>query len=690
MKEKGIFRNIRVEVIYYLLLALFTGLMGYLSLGKGFDFDIYPSVWAGDAVYISAIIKGIQENGFWGIWFNSRIGAPEMAVLIDFPVIGNIMALIIWMISWFTSCTARILYSYLIITFVLDGVSLTLLLRKLKINREVSFVIGSLFAFAPYHFYRYVSHASLINYIAVPIAIYLAFNVIGEIEDEKKWKIVLCTILLGQSYGYYYAFGLIILAVAYLFRFINLENKKEIIKKLWIMILLLFVILLSNMPRLIYSLVNGRNTEAGHRFFFEQEIYGLKIINLLLPVTYSKIEPLRKLTESYVNKAPLVTENRLASLGLIGSIGFVILCGTLIVSFVKKKECCEGFITDFCSLTTLVFVLVGTIGGFGEIFNWAVTSQIRCYNRASIVITGLSLIGLAVFLNQVKYKSKLLSIIVCGIILAVGCFDQINILSPNWQDGIRPGQEMYEDYFANVESSLEEGAMVYQLPYLDFPELNAKFDYKHFVAYLFTDKLRWSYGGVRGRDLAAKELNVHDGKSYVFLDGIKNAGFQAVYIDLDGYAALGGDGEQVLAFYDSLDIEPMVSADGKLYVYDISKLEIPEEWFVPGYSFVHEWADKHHVDASVDVMVDVAKGLDNLDTAAYEIMYNWMISSEDILGAGDAEYIDYLYRILLDREAGDEEMALWLNIIQDGESREGIFCLFLNAEEFRNKEHLAD
>ncbi len=694
MKEKETFlkwnsnmfnKDIRTEVFYYVILALFTGVVGYLTLGKGVNLDIYPG-FSDDETFTLAVIKGIQENGFSGIWFNGRLAAPEIQSFIDFPGIGNTMVLILWAISCFTCSTPRILYIYLIITFVLDGVSMSLLLRKIKINREVSFIISSLFAFAPYHFYRYLMHTSLIDYISMPIAMYLAFIILGIIEDEKKWKIVLCTILLGLGYGYYYAFGLIVLAVAYLFKFIKLENKKEIIKKFWIMGLLLLTILVSFIPKMIFDLVNGSNMEAGHRVFYEQEIYGLKIINLLLPVSYSRIEAFRELTYSYLTSgAPLVTENKFASLGFIGSIGFIILCGALIVSFVRKKECCGGVITDFCALTTLVFVLVSTIGGFGEIFNWTVTSQIRCYNRASIFITGLSLIVIAVFLNHIKYKKRILSILICGIILGVGCFDQIRIEPPNWQDGMRNLQIMYEDYFANVESSLNEGAMVYQLPYLDYPEEN-EFDYKHFIAYFFTDKLRWSYGGLRGRDLAAKELNIDDGMSYIFLKELKKAGFQAVYIDLDGY----DDGEQVLEFYDSLGIEPIVSEDEKLYVYDISKLEIPEEWSVPGYPFVHEWAENHNIDASVEVQVDVAKGLDNLDMAAYEALYSWMVLDKEILGAEDSEYIDYLYRSLLNREEVDEERELWMIKIQDGESRENIFYSFLNSEEFRRGKGLTN
>jgi len=79
----------------------------------------------------------------------------------------------------------RIVYSYLILTFVLDGISMSFLLRKLKFRREVSFVISSLFAFAPYHFYRYLGHITLTDYMSVPIAIYLAFYILDIIENEN-------------------------------------------------------------------------------------------------------------------------------------------------------------------------------------------------------------------------------------------------------------------------------------------------------------------------------------------------------------------------------------------------------------------------------------------------------------------------------------------------------------------------
>lgn len=678
--------------IYYIVLVLFTGTVGFLSLGKGFHIDFYTD-FSGDGTFGMALVKSIQENGFSGIWFNSRIGAPEISALIDYPVLGNIMVLIIWIISWFIDSTPGIMYTYLIVTFVLDGVSMSLLLRKLNMNKATAFVISSLFAFAPYHFYRYLSHSSLINYMYVPIAIYLSLYILEIITEEKMWKIILCTIILGLGYGYYYAFGLIMLAVAYLVKFIKLEKKKEIVKQLWVILIILLTVLVTFIPKIKFIIENGKNLEAGQRLFYEQEMYGLKIINLLLPVTYSRIEALRGLTASYCSSgAPLVNENSSASLGLIGSIGFLILCIALIVSLTKKRKCegKEWELIDFLSLATLVFVLMSAIGGFGEIFNWAVTSQIRCYNRASIFITGLSLVMIAVLLNRVARKKKYLSIILCIIILGVGCFDQVYIHPANRQENIKPVQEMYNNFFAEVENSLDVGAMVYQLPCIGFPEAGGTFDYKHFIAYLFTDNLRWSYGGVRGRNTAAEELYIDDGMSYKFLDGIKRAGFQAVYIDLDGYADTADKAGELLTFYSSLGIHLMVSADKKLYVYDISELEIPEGQLESGYYFVDKWANKNHAEISDDVKINAAKGLKKMDRETYALIFRWAASDRVIANGTDKEYIDYLYQTLLGRGESDGEREIWLEIIKNGASREDVFYSFLDSKEFRYGKGLAE
>ena len=169
-------------------------------------------------------------------------------------------------------------------------------------------------------------------------------------------------------------------------------------------------------------------------------------------------------------------------------------------------------------------------------------------------------------------------------------------------------RSIYNDFFSKAEESLSKGAMVYQLPYLDFPEVSSTYDYKHFIGYLFTDTLKWSYGGVKGRNVKAGELNIDQGMSYRFLAAIKDAGFEAVYIDLDGYE---DGGNQALLFYNQLGVKPLISDDGKLYLFDISAIEIPIEKTIAGFSFVNSWADEYDMDLDTDEKVEIAKGIGN-------------------------------------------------------------------------------
>ena len=683
MKNEIEKKNLKRDWLFYGIVCVVSLLIGYLSLGKNFDFDTYASL-QGDGTGSCMAIKSIQENGIAGIWFNPRIGAPETSALIDFPGQDILMTIMIWCISLFITSTAKIMYVYLILTFVLNALSMALLLRKINIKYMPTFVISILFTAAPYHFFRYLGHLGLGNYMSFAITIYLSLNILGIINEEKKdrWKICICAILLGLGYGYYYAFGLILMTVAYIMKFIKSENKKEIFGKGWIVGTVLGAIFLSALPQVIYNAINGSNPIAGQRSPIEQEIYGLKIIQLLLPPSYSRFPLFRNINQLYSSKAPLVNENSYSCMGLIASIGFIVLCIALVISFCAKKKKDEDsmVLIDFLSLSTLCLILMGSIGGFGEIFNALVTAQIRCYNRSSIYIMGLSLIMIALLLNQIKFKKVWISYVICGVTLSVGMVDQINICSDNWQEPIKNTQEVYEDFFAEVENQLDENAMVYQLPYLDYPEVSQTFDYKHFVGYLFTDTIRWSYGGVKGRNTEAGELNIDKGMSYRFLRNIKDAGFDAVYIDLAGY---DDGGSRVLNFYNGIGLEPIVSDDGMLYLYDISEMEISDRYLIPGYGFVDSWDSAYGMNLGENEKADLANKMEKVDTSAYSTLWSGIKDRDIVKTYSDEAYVDFLYTSILGRTESDEERQDWVANLQNGTNREEAFYSFLNSSEFR-------
>ena len=172
---------------------------------------------------------------------------------------------------------------------------------------------------------------------------------------------------------------------------------------------------------------------------------------------------------------------------------------------------------------------------------------------------------------------------------------------------------------------------------------------------------------MKGRNVKAGELNIDQGMSYRFLAAIKDAGFEAVYIDLDGYE---DGGNQALLFYNQLGVKPLISDDGKLYLFDISAIEIPIEKTIAGFSFVNSWADEYDMDLDTDEKVEIAKGIGNMERIAYTMLYSGISNADIINDYSDAEFIDFLYLSLLGRKESDEERNTWIEIIKDGSSRD--------------------
>ena len=676
------------DLILYLSLSIFTICVGYYSFGKGFDFDTLMGAGGGDAVFGVSLIKSIQENGMLGIYFNPRIGAPDVSLLMDYPVIDVAMALVVWVISWFTKSSCKIMYIYYMITFAFDSVALAMLLRKLKIKRAISFVVGAIFAFVPFHFLRGIGHSTLINYMYFAIVIYLSLCIIEYFENEKKWKIILLAFLLGLGYGYYYAFGLIIMAVAVIIRFCRDFDVKKLKTYIWIPIITFCTVVITLLPKAIYGLINGANELVGVRKPIEQEIYGLKIIQLLFPPKYTRVQALSDLYTEYASQAPLVNENDTATLGLVAGTGFILLCIALIYSFVAKNKCRtkEWQFVDFLSLSTLTLVLFATIGGIGEIFNWFVTSQIRCYNRSSIYIAGLALVMVAFLLNKIEFKYYWLSWMTCIVLLGVSMYDTVYVKEDNWQEGVKPVQECYEDFFSRVEETLDENAMVYQLPYLGFPEEDENLDYKHFIGYLYTDTLRWSYGGIKGRNESAKKLYVDDGKSYTFLKNIKEAGFDAIYIDLSMYE---DGGTSILQFYNNLGIQPLVSSDGQLYLYDIKNMESPQDELCQvGAAFVNNLNNEYSLGWTLEEVGQIAKGLNERNAECLQKVCDSVVNIDFVKNYSDEEYVDFLYNRMLGRVESRDEQEQWLEQIKNGVSRQDVCNSFLICDEFRSIQEL--
>lgn len=569
----------KTAIYYFLLMAVSLGLAIFLTASYSLPQQL--TFAGGDGVMGEAFVKSIKENGLMGNLFCDRLGAPDGAAFIDTPFLDWLYVIQVWVISWFIDNPARIMVIFYVLTYVSSAVTMFFCLSKLKNNRVVAFVFSLLFSFSTYHTYRNMGHLTLSNYFIVPIAVYLSFYIAFDGRDDRverpfaKGKrrnqiaLYVFAVMLGLANIYFAAFGLIFMSVALMYRMVWSGKIKQNMRYAGYVLVSFLSVGVSLLPRMIYSLINGVNAQGAARSFFHSELFGLKLIQLLLPPSFSKLGG-SSLVGRYEDGNSFLSENRFSSIGLIAAVAFVALCICLLVSFIKKKG--DRF-TDFMSLCVLIAVLVATVGGFGTIFNFFVTPEIRCYCRISIYIICFCYIAFACFLSRKKMELWL-KIVVFIVLLGIGGVDQVVINNQDAWTGAGIQAEMYDDFFSKVQKEVKEGEMIYQLPFVEFPEpaftqIESMDAYNHLVAYIFTDTLKWSNGGIKGRNETARKLYVSDGIGSGFLEGIKKAGFTGVYINMTAYAETQRNA--LIHFYsEELGLTPIISQDGLLYFYDIS------------------------------------------------------------------------------------------------------------------------
>jgi phosphoglycerol transferase len=231
----------------------------------------------------------------------------------------------------------------------------------------------------------------------------------------------------------------------------------------------------------------------------------------------------------------------MASLGLIGSIGYFILSFFLIAKL-SNSNVDERM--SFLSLLIFTLFMFGTIGGLGSLFSSTISSSIRGWNRISIFIAFGSLAGtflfIQIFINRYFNKNKNATSTIFALIFCVfGLYDQTAKANVNLN--LQTKKAFLQDrlFVEQIESSLPKGSAIYQLPYLKFPEgepANRVQIYDLVSGFIHSKNLKWSFGGMKGRegDLFYRALAIEPIERQ--LEVIKALGFSGIYIDRRGYS----------------------------------------------------------------------------------------------------------------------------------------------------------
>lgn len=595
--KKFALKTYKDVVAVVLMLALMSVIVYVLMDMKNFDLAYPMSYDGGDGMSYLANAVMLTEGST--VVETDRLGAPYGYTGYDFYAssfhgFDNMLLKILVGITNQPALAVNLLF---LLLFPMISLSSYFVLRQMRVKQWVAVGGALTYAFMPYLFMRGMNHFVLASYYFVPVSIlycvwiyqddnFMCFNK-GFFKNWKNWfAIILSACIANNGIAYYAFFTCFFLVVTGLVKALKEKKLRYFGKACSLIGFVVLFMLISLIPTLNYILKNGVNDEGVVRTIDGVETYSLKIAQLFMPLNSHGNSYLEGIINEYNEAMPLVNENYMSYLGVMGCIGFLIL---LVVLFLKNMGDDKLFKVqlEILSLLNIAGILLATIGGFGSLFGLLVTAMIRCYNRISIFIAFIAIAAVCILLSVLcdriwsieKYGAVVRNCIyggfaaVISFVMLWGIWFQYPGLMYDYM-GFKEYFISDKEFIESIEARLPEGAMIYQLPYHEYPEggsVNDMNDYDLWVGYIHSKNLRWSYGGVVGREADNWLRTIDNSDIPDMIKKIKEKGFQGIYIDRRAY-----EDDELYELESKLEkelgVQPMISGNKKLSFFHINNM----------------------------------------------------------------------------------------------------------------------
>ena len=568
-------KPIRILAGLFILILLTAGLLVHLGVGrKGFRMDIPLTCSGGDDTSFLSEVKMMKEGGFRPQ--SSSLGAPygtDRSVMVSTYLKMDVSLLAWFYVKLTGSIGAAINLAYFTVLFLTAIISYLVLCSR-KIRPAFAAAGGLTYAFLPYMFLR---KRDFFRYRRNLLAIFFA------------------GLIASNGIGYYPFFSCIILLAAGLSKSLKDRRFSGFAAALKQTGLIAGWMALFLSPFIRICLTEPERLGENARQIGDVEQFAMKLVRLFIPVFGSGIGRLDAKFAEYgavqlANWSAEATEY----IGLMGTIGFVILIIVLLTGTVRTSPFYELVLL---SELDIVMILYGVIGGFSAFVFLFVTMSVRCTNRISVFIAFVCIYAFCFVMDRLcesaerkPYRTtapgssrvrvsegKSLPVLI-GLyaaffaITAAGLGIQIRGWSYSNED-FTESYELRDRYFRQIEEMLPDGAMVYELPYCAYPEggvagqMNADMQ---FFGYLHTDTVRWSYGALQGEK--ADRLNAYlctlPPRSLV--RALCFSGFQGLYLNRLGYSSETDFEALTDELARELGTEAFVSEDGRMFFFDLT------------------------------------------------------------------------------------------------------------------------
>ncbi len=525
-------RVFRVCVALVLFLAIFLTITGAWRINLR-----NPITYWGDALEMASyfgrdyVFNDLHERLFAP--FGAEHSSP-LRYAFDFLFQANSTLFIV--AYWITQDVISALNLYYLATFPLVFLSAFWVYGRLNLPAPFRFFAATLYALVPFHFQRGESHLMESSYFLVPLLSYILVLTFRarpffhryasgawqlSWRDKQDWFFLAAMFFLSSLNEYHQFFFLMLLALAALASSLRHRNYR-------ILVGAAILLLASGASTIAKTYFAGLLNEPGLELsqigvpiatYGDAERFGLKMIQVVLPVSGHNFPPFQNITQTY-NTAHEVNENSTVALGLLGAAGFVYLLANGIGAIVRKKKNLR--IVDLLSLLTLACVLIATIGGGASAIGTAsklllgpsaLLTQVRGYNRIIVFIAFFSYYACAAFFGMfarrisnratgpIVQKAAPGAIFVS--ILAFALWDQVPFRFINDRSEARRHASDRE-FFMRLEGELPARALIFQYPF-NIHHANVSnsgtppYNYADGIRpYLNSKTLRFTYGGDNG------------------------------------------------------------------------------------------------------------------------------------------------------------------------------------------------
>jgi hypothetical protein len=494
-------------------------------------------------------------SGF-GFASTTRYGFPFGMDLNLFPSIDITQNTFASLVSLLTGSPFLGINLLLLLSFPLVAVLAYFAIRLVGLNGALAIGLAVAFTMIPYHWGRGLGHMYLATLYAAVTGVILALLIgTGRFDRwvtnphmrQRVWGIVVivgCVVITAWSGVYYAAFALILGAAAIVWRIIQRDRFRAILRSIIPVASIGILAIVGFIPALLTLRASPPFAPLGIRLPYESVIFAGNTSMLLAPAPTSRMPFLQgyntKLLEA-VGAAPALENTTLPNFGswvtTAALLVFLVVLARRITPKVQRQTL--AFIAFLITVTMLFFIP----WGLNYIFAATVTPQIRAWNRLVPILLLLFILGAAAALARTKLARRpVVTLPVLVVILLVVTTETVLPFRPTYAESSRgtvKTTDAARAYNEQIQAVIPEQCAVLQLPYVAFPEqgpmepdLN---DYEHFWQPLINPGKDWSYGAVKNTPASVWSAQLPQLPTDEQLALLASAGFCGIHLDRRGF-----------------------------------------------------------------------------------------------------------------------------------------------------------